>query len=132
MEPLTKRGRLGEPVLYCLWPREVEHLPGAGLRIAAVGEAREHAGRFIDEWQGLAIVYPLEVGSGISGGLLLDHSDLMAPILTLGLDNAGRFLVDKENVVGGANIRPILTSGDPETSAEVDFIVVLNYPTRIG
>ena len=78
------------------------------------------------------VVHPLEVGSGISGGLLLDCCNLMAPILTLGLDNAGRFLVDKENIVGWTNIRPILTSGDPETSAEVDFVVVLNYPTRIG
>ena len=56
----------------------------------------------------------------------------MAPILTLGLDNAGRFLVDKENVVGWANIRLILTNGDPEASAEVDFLVVLNYPARMG
>ena len=120
------------PVLYCLWPREVEHLPGSGFWIAAVGEAREHAGRFIDEWQGVLIVHPLEVGSGVAAGLLLDRRDPLAPVLRLGLDDTDGFLVDEEDIVGWANIRLILTNGDSKAGAEVDSLVVLNYPTGIG
>ena len=64
--------------------------------------------------------------------MLLDRGDLLAPILRLGLDDPDRFLVDEENVVGRADIRLILTDGDAEAGAEVDFLLVLNDPPRLG
>ena len=109
-------------------PWKAEHLPGAGLRIASVGEAREHAGAFVNEWQGLAIIHPLELGGRVTPGLLLDRRDLLAPIFRLGLDHADGFLADEENVVGGAVIRPVFANGYPEAGAEVDLLVVLNHP----
>ena len=123
LEPRTERDRLGVPVLYRLRPREAEHLPRTGFRIACVGETREHAGAFVNEWQGLCIVQPLELGNGIASGLLLDCRDLLAPILRLGLDNADRLLVDEEDVVGWANIRLVLTNDNSEAGTEVDRLL---------
>ena len=112
-ESRTKRGLLDEPVPHRPWPGKAEYLPGAGLRIAAVGEAREHPGAFVNEWQRLLIVHPLKLGNGITGGLLLDRRDLLSPILRLGLDHADGLLADEKNIVGWAGIRLILANGDP-------------------
>ena len=127
----TKRGRLGEPVPYRLRPGKAEHLPGTGPGIAPVCEARNHAGALVNKRQGFAVVHPFEFGGGINGGLLLDRRDLLAPFPRLGLDNAAGFLVDEENVVGGADIRLILANGDPEAGAEIDLLLVLNEPARL-
>ena len=130
-EPSSQRVRLAEPIPYPLWPREAEHFPGARFRIAHVGEARKHAGTFINKWQGLSIVLPLEPSTSITGGLLLDRRDLLTPVRGFCLDDADRVLVDEQNVIGGADIRLILTNGNPEACTEVDFLLILNKPASL-
>ena len=123
MEPRAERRRLGMPVLHRLRPREVEHFPRAGFRVPSVGETGEHAGAFVNEGQRFRIVQPLELGRGIACGLLLDRSDIVPPLLWLGLHNADGFLVDEENVVSRTDIGLILADGDSEAGTEVDFLL---------
>ena len=87
-----------------------------------------YACAFVNEWERLAIVHPLEAGSGVTAGLLLDRGDVLAPMLRLGFDHANGFVADEENVVGRTDIGLVFTNGDTGAGTEVDLLLVLNQP----
>ena len=71
-------------------------------------------------------VEPFQLRGRVAAGLIFNRRDLLAPILRLGLHNADGFLVDEENVVGGADIRLVFADGDAEAVTEVDLLLILN------
>jgi hypothetical protein len=54
---------------------ECEDFAGARLWIATVREARDNAGALIDEGQRLLVINPFELGSGVTGRLVLYGRD---------------------------------------------------------
>jgi hypothetical protein len=95
------RRRIDQPLRQGLGPVEGKHGAGAGLRVQAVGEVGFDAGGFKTERQG-----PTPGGQrsrqalGVAGGLHFHAGEGGA--LFLGLDHAGGFGVDVEQVVGKA------------------------------
>ena len=93
-----------------------------------ISEPGDDAGALVDERQRLVVVDPFQLGFGVARRLLFNRGDVLAPVLGLGLDDADGAFVNEENVVGGANVRPVLADRDARTGIEVDRLFVLNLP----
>lgn len=55
----------------------------------------------------------------------------MAPILGLGFNDTDRLLVQKEDVIGRADISLVRANSDADTGVEIQGSPVLNEPPRL-
>jgi hypothetical protein len=67
--------------------------------------------------------------TSVFGGLIFVHGHPYGFVFTLGLDNANRFCIHKQYVIGGADSRVVFTNRHTQTSPEVNGIFLLHDPT---
>lgn len=79
---------------------EAEHFTRARLGVAAVGEAGDDAGGFIEEAQGFAGLDPFQLRPGVTLSLQFDSGNVMTGSFSLDFDHTHRLAFDKQDVVG--------------------------------
>ena len=121
----------GEPFTQRLRTMKRKDLARAGLGVALVGEAGEHAGGFVKKRERRAVgLHPLQLGGGVFGGLVFDAGDGVAERFLLRFDHADRLGIDKEHVVGRTGVGEVFADGLACAFAKVDGVLVLHGPSR--
>lgn len=125
---MTQGFRLAEPTYEGLRAVKVEQLACARLGVLLVREAGDDTGTLVYKAQWGLVVDPLQGGVGVTGGLLFNGGDLVAPGLGFGFDHThGRFF-HEQYIVRRANVGLIFAHGNPGAGIEIDGLAVLHDP----
>ena len=112
---------------------EGEHPAAAGIRIVPVREPGLGSGGLVNEGQRVDRgLHPVREPRDVLARLVLHLGECRA--FRLSLDHPGRLAIQKEEIVHAAVrlLQSELTDHHPGTSAEVQRLLALDHPSRVG